>query len=147
MARCRGHPHGSAGGWLVLLKYRADDVGTLVRPTFLDARANPYHFVSPDLKKADLARPPKAAKVPAPHGGLAMDLNPNNKTAPLLEEYIHQQLDWKIEHFRAAGNRCLPTESASAMGLREARGRHYDRLVNEFTADVIDPWMSRNLLK
>ena len=73
--------------WLALMRYQVDEVGTLVRPTVLDAGWYAIHFPSP----------PQAHNTAGGHPvNLVSKPNP-----PLLCEFIHVQIKFTVQHWEA----------------------------------------------
>ena len=102
----------------LVLVYRADSVGTLVRPTQLEAGFDAFHFPSPP------SAPPTA-------GGYTMDWSAMPGYREPLREFLHQRkpdrdnaADWIL-----GGRLSGPTTPGGApLKLNETRRRHYGRL-------------------
>lgn len=118
--------------WLALLCYRVDEVGTLVRPTVLDAGWYAIHFPSP----------PQA---PPTTGGHPVNLDPS-PGSPLLREFIHAQTGFKIGHWDATktaerevtGGMVAATEylEEPADMVRGARKAHHSSLAGEYGSEI-----------
>jgi hypothetical protein len=95
--------------WLLVLKYRARETGTLLRPTMLDAGwdSGGYHFPSPP-------------ELSPPHGGRTMDLG----MAVTIPEYIHQEMSHTLRHWQDGGRRAKATSRAVMGDFLSQRRRH-----------------------
>jgi hypothetical protein len=111
-----------APGWVIVFKYHAREVGTLVRPTQFDAGWNGYHFPSP---------PPH----PRDSGGVVVDLAPA-PWAGLTPEFIHEQIEWRMPHWTAGGRLVKRTIRAVNPPLARARNSHWDALTRHFGPGV-----------
>jgi hypothetical protein len=109
--------------WVILLKYRLREAGTIVRPTLLDAGWLAYHFPSP----------PQA---PLANGGHPMDIRISPRSTALLPEYIHKQIDHSIDHFVDIGR----TSKSSSDGLADQRRTHHNLLIENYGPDILS-WM------
>jgi hypothetical protein len=107
--------------WVVLLTYPVSAVkGPLVRPSQLDAGLYPRHH-------------PLRAAIPVRKGGHPMDLRYEPPAQRLLPEFIHDQIDHDISHFRLAGNLVLQTDLAPvAKDILRERKCHRDLLVRDY---------------
>lgn len=118
------------GDWLILLKYRVRETGTLVRPTQLDAGWNARHFPSPPT-------------TPLAGGGHPMDLGGDGCRAALRPEFIHQQITHTPAHWIAAGKRVQKVdEVVNERDLVLQRVRHWT-LLQSRDGDVIRAWMPK----
>lgn len=105
----------------IVLVYRADSVGPLVRPTQLEAEFNAFHFPSP-------------RNAPLTDGGYTMDWSKKPGYREPLSEFVHQQkskpytkTDWIL-----GGRLCGPTTPGGArLTLNAVRRRHYGRLTSK----------------
>ena len=88
----------SSPRWIVLLRYKVREAGTLVRPTQLDAGWDRYHFPSPPT-------------TPLGNGGHSMDLRVAPPSTSLLPEYIHKQITHRPEHLIKWGRTTETTPS------------------------------------
>lgn len=114
------------GHWLIVLRYRVRDVGSLARPTQLDAGWYAYHFPSPPQAQASV-------------GGHPVDLaHPGG--APLLPEFIHEQAAYTIEQWDAAGQHVGKIGHSRSWGVAQARRHHHRRLVAAYGVNVAN-WM------
>ena len=113
----------------LVLVYKLRDVGTLIRPTQLEAGFDAFHFPSP---------PP----APVSEGGFAMDRSPSSGQQPPLSEFLHEPRPCSAEDWRLGGRLAGPTVLADAGGieLSEARRRHYGRLKLKYQATSTD-WL------
>lgn len=105
--------------WLMLLKYPVQEVGTLIRPTQLDAGWNARHFPSP----------PQALH------GHPMDLRTVPPPTVLLPEFIHQQIDHTPSHVV----KCEKTKGAATGNLSDQRTTHHHLLKDRY--DAVPAWM------
>jgi hypothetical protein len=112
--------------WVIVLRYTAAEAGTLVRPTMLEAGWCALHFPSP----------PKAS---LPEGGYCMDLGSPPPGAALVNEYIHQPIEYFIRHWEAAGSKCERTSEATHWDLAEQRRKHHQRLSGRY--NDVERWM------
>ena len=105
----------------IVLVYRADSVGALVRPTQLDAEFNAFHFPSPQ-------------SAPLADGGYTMDWSAKPGYREPLSEFVHQQKlspDTAKDWIRG-GRLCGPTTPGGApLTLNAVRRRHYGRLTSK----------------
>ena len=113
--------------WLVLLSYTVREAGTLVRPTQLDAGWQEYHFPSP----------PDA---PLEVGGHPMDIRVLPRTRPLLQEFIHKQIDHPLHHWTDTGGELGRTTVLNTKGLDRQRIAHYELLKRVYGLSVAR-WM------
>ena len=112
---------------LIALRYPARDVGTLLRPSQLDAGFNPHHHPSPPSR-------------PIKDGGAVMDLALPPGANGLVPEFIHSQIQFTVQHWRAANCWTGQTSAPVLCDLAEARRRHQGLLR---TAHGVHnpPWM------
>jgi hypothetical protein len=103
--------------WYAVLKYKVGEVGSLFRPSQLDADWSGYHFPSP-------------AGVPVWRGGFPMDCRGESDRP--LSEYVHQQIDHRLDHWTLAGRRVKLGLMNDPLGFQALRRRHHDLLVNHF---------------
>ncbi|MBI3695658.1 MAG: hypothetical protein HY238_12575 [Acidobacteria bacterium] len=123
-----GVPKWSFPRWLIVLRYKASEAGTLVRPTQLDMGWNPYYFP-----------PPPQASVDA--GGYAMALRSSPYSTRLLPMFIHRQIDHSMEHWTAADRLCDRVIRVEPdLDLAAARHAHRQLLAEEYGSDVY-AWM------
>jgi hypothetical protein len=113
--------------WIVPLRYKVLEAGTLVRPSILEAGWSAHHFPSPRT-------------APLPDGGYSMDLLASPRATSLIREYIHQEIDFQERHWRDAGGLCRPTTRAGNGALAQQRQTHYDLLCGKCTQ--VRDWMS-----
>jgi hypothetical protein len=113
--------------WLLLLKYRVREAGTLVRPTQLDAGWASYHFPSP----------PRAL---LPVGGHPMDLRLTPPAGSVLPEFIHKQTRHSVTHWIDAGRNIGQTSSACGKKLTSERIAHHGLLTAVYGPTVVT-WM------
>lgn len=106
----------TAEQWLVVLRYRAAETGTLVRPTQLDAGWYAYHFPSP---------PPW----PVHQGGIVVDLE--GAAAGLTPEYIHAQIDLRPEFWQNSGELLRRTAREVSPELQGVRVRHWLQMARD----------------
>ena len=119
------HPD-TAPVWAVILCYPLRAAGTLARPTILDAGGYSYHFPSPPL--AELGE-----------GGFMMDLRPDPAPEQLRNEFIHQTIDFKFDHWTAAGSRYGETTRAGLDGIDQQREVHHALLERSYNG--VRSWM------
>ena len=119
------------GQWLILLRYRVRETGTLVRPTQLDAGWDCRHFPSPPTTPLTL-------------GGHPMDLGDRSCRPALVPEFIHQQIPHKIEHWEDAGSRIAQVRANTGDEFSYQRWRHFALLKNRDGNAVLD-WMPEPL--
>ncbi len=108
------------GEWWIVLKYKIRNVPRLVRPTQLDVGWYPWHFPSP-------------AGLIASRGGFTMDLCAEEERMLLVREYIHEQIDHTLQHWREGG--CLLGRAESPIRpddnhdefIRQKRGQGHRR--------------------
>jgi len=105
-----GVARATAGQYLMVLKYSVPEAGTLVRPTQLDAGYNAAHYPSPLV-------------VPCSAGGLALDLC-RQSVSSFAPEWIHQEIDWQLEHWTSAKRLLVKTERNVPADLPRTRPRH-----------------------
>jgi hypothetical protein len=118
--------------WQIVVKYPADVVKCLYRPSVLDGGCMyPQHFPSPPV-------------APMAVGGHTMDLG--TSASDLLPEFIHTQIPLKIEYWVDAGSLIGQTFLADyTKKLKENRGNHYEKLTHKYYAgdkNEIKKWMS-----
>lgn len=113
--------------WLILLSYTVAEVGTLVRPTILDADWNGYHFPSPP--QASLAS-----------GGHPMDLRIIPKATTPIPEYIHKQIPHKLAHWTDLGGKIGRSSVPDSTALVDQRTAHLELLTKSYGPDVGN-WM------
>jgi hypothetical protein len=127
-----GVPKQEPSRWLMVLRYTVGEAGTLVRPTFLDAGWAAFHFPSP----------PQAVLIT---GGHPMDLRPIDSASPaerLSREFIHSEIQHRIEHWIDAGRRVMRTSRPTSVSLLDRRRHHHGRLVDTY-GGVVGEWMPR----
>lgn len=112
--------------WVMPLRYKVREAGTIARPTQLDADWYAYHFPSPP-------------QTPLAMGGHPMDLG-SPKAAQLLPEYIHKQIGHKIDHWIDSGKKIGKTTQAVTANLADMRRAHHELLVSRHGPDVLG-WM------
>ncbi len=115
--------------WLVLLRYYCRDVGTLIRPTQLDAGWYRHHFPSPRRDE------------PAQRRGHPMDLGAPSRGYRLLAEFIHQQ----IPHAGHWTGDIKQTVTRVTAELRDQRHAHYLRLRDEYPEVKSGGWIEECL--
>ncbi|MFN7961903.1 MAG: hypothetical protein U0002_11580 [Thermoanaerobaculia bacterium] len=121
------------GRWLVMLCYEAGRVGTLARPTLLDAGTwNYLHFPSPDHLEAR-------------DGGHPMALRSFSRREPLLPEWLHTEIDYRISDWRRAGWAIARLGTGVSGDLLSARRAHHKRLSDTYGPAHIDRWMPSTL--
>lgn len=120
-----------AGRWLAVLTYRLGETLVLARPTFLEADGYEYHFPSP------------VSEMPG-NGGHPMDLQTVPPANKLLPEFIHQQIDHKIEHWLNAGSLLESTEVANSESLCKQRPQHHGLLGQSYGQNKINTWMPQS---
>lgn len=111
------------GRWLIVLRYTVREVGTLVRPTLLDAGWSAFHFPSPP-------------QVPLGSGGHPMNLGDHGKAVGLPREYVHSQIPYRIAHWLAGSQKIGRTERAVTCRLMRQRRQHYQKLVNLYGSKI-----------
>jgi hypothetical protein len=114
--------------WMFLLRYTVRDAGTVARPTQLDAGSYPYHFPSPPQASIEW-------------GGHPMDLQISPPAAFLLPEFIHEQIDHRIEHWDEAGQFCIATTRPMVESLDKQRCTHHKLLALKYGRHDIQYWM------
>lgn len=140
--------------WLIVLRYRVREAGTLVRPTQLDAGEYFGHFPSPPEAALelgghpmDLGWPGSASSSPEPkpvdEGGVGL-IVPARAADRLPPEYVHQQIRHTVDHWIEGGRLCARLGVPTSTGLEAQRGAHRDRLRNIYSRQVLD-WMPRVL--
>lgn len=112
--------------WVMLLRYKVREAGTIARPTQLDAGWYAYHYPSP----------PQA---PLAIGGHPMDLG-SRRAGQLLPEYIHKQIGHKIDHWFDSGRKIGKTTQPVTANLVDLRRAHHELLVSKYGANVL-VWM------
>jgi hypothetical protein len=116
-----GLGHLQEGAWLVVWRYRVEDVAPLYRPTAVEANDSPYHFPSP----------------PGYSFGITM---------PACREVIHRPLRGAVAAASCTG-KLLRLEKFAPFTHNEfaaLRAGHRERLRREFATDGIDPWIGRH---
>jgi len=127
-ATCVGLRLPDPGEWLIVLRYSIEDVGTLVRPTVLDAGWHSCHFPSPRRLAPEI-------------GGHPVDLGPRTHwSSDLLAEYLHAQIEYRFEYWEAAGRRLQKANSSTSCSLINCRSDHRDRLQSKY--GPLEDWMS-----
>jgi len=116
-----------AGSWQIVLRYPAEDVGQLVRPTMLDAGFNQFHFPSPPI-------------FPQPKGGITMALEDPMPVRPLISEWIHRPISFKTEYWIAAGGLCASVVSDAPAPISLYRSNHRERLTRAFPTGITN-WL------
>lgn len=113
-----------SGHWLVMLRYRVREVGTLVRPTQLEAGWYSLHFPSP------------------PHASLAAGGHPveleNGVQGELIPEYIHRQISHTWNHVV----RVARTDDITDPDVHDVRQSHHRRLRARYGDGKIRSWMA-----
>jgi hypothetical protein len=122
-----GAPRRDGPRILLALRYEARDAGTLVRPCQLDAGDFAYHYPSP---------PKRALK----DGGATMDLAVPRGMGDLVPEFIHSQVRFKVEYWKAA-NHWLEITSGPVMGDLAGARRQHQRLLQARYGTHNPPWM------
>lgn len=120
----------SSPRWLIVLKYRLRDGGTVARPTVLDAGGwTAHHFPSPP-------------QTPLGFGGHPMDLSMPalDPPVPFVSEFIHQEVRHTITQWEEAGSWCAPTTGPSPEALEAQRVHHHQRLRQTY-GSTVDGWM------
>jgi len=112
--------------WAILVEYPLSEAGTLVRPTFPDSGGYPLHFPSP----------PSA---PLSVGGLVMHLQTDPPPAVLRSEFIHETIDFQLQHWIAAGPHYAETKRLVAAGIQRQRLAHYKLLLRNYNG--VSQWM------
>ncbi|MBI1786386.1 MAG: hypothetical protein HYR60_02400 [Acidobacteria bacterium] len=110
--------------WLIVLRYTVGEAGTVVRPTQLDAGWNAFHFPSP----------PQAARNV---GGHPMDLRTSPPANGLIPEFIHEQIDHRMEHWIRAGGLSGATARVVDGDLASLRRTHHRLLVRSYGTEVL----------
>jgi hypothetical protein len=127
-----GIPRATHPRWILVLRYTADEVQQLVRPTQLEAGWFGYHFPSPPAGSADA-------------GGHAMSLGERDGDLRLriLPEFVHARLWFRFRHWKAAGRMCgVTTRIVGPMDrLAAYRADHYEDLVADYGQEVIGGWL------
>ncbi len=109
------------GRWIVKLVYRKSLVGKIYHPTQLDAGDDHRHFPPP---------PPQP-------GGHPMQLSdPPTQDPLLLDEFVHQQVDFREEHVRGAAR----TNAVSSFPLQIRRQKHWS-LLDAHYGGIGPDWM------
>ena len=111
--------------WLLVLRYKVREAGTLCRPTQLDGGDYQWHFPSPPSR-------------PRTDGGAAMDLD-LSALPTMRGEYIHMQIQHPIDHWVAGGRLLGRGGPYGSAPLREMRVKHRRLLQAAFPADAL--WM------
>lgn len=122
------------GCWQIVLKYPAEKVNCIHRPTQLDGGYYMYHFPLPVevLNKSGSIS----------HSGHTMDLQINS-FEPLLPEYIHTQIEIEIDYWTDAGSLIKQTEVGQdyLVLLNTFRQQHYKKLQDSYGEKFIESWM------
>jgi hypothetical protein len=58
----------------------------------------------------------------------------------LTPEWIHQEIDWKLEHWIRAGRLLGTTERAVPADLRRTRSRHRTLIKQTFGEETVKQW-------
>ena len=128
-----GIPRATFPRWILALRYTADEVQQLLRPTQLEAGWFGYHFPSP----------PGSADA----GGHAMSLaeRDGNLRLPILPEFVHPRVRFRWQHWKAAGRMCDVTTRVGGPVYRLAvyRADHYEDLVAEYGSEAISGWLAK----
>jgi hypothetical protein len=124
-----GMPRPYGGRWVILLCYKVAAAGTVARPTQLDAGWGPHHFPSPP--QARLRR-----------GGHPISLNTAHDPTELLSEFIHQQINHPITHWKEAGEMMERTSGPTSTSLDVQRINHHRRLASRYGQGVYY-WMPK----
>lgn len=111
----------NAPRWCFLLKYKAREAGTVVRPTQLDAGWYAYHYPSPPKVQNFL-------------GGHPMDLSASS--TDLISEYIHMQIDHTIDQWFNTGKACKRTTLVNNASLSSQRKAHLSLLNNKYGTNI-----------
>jgi len=130
LASALGLAHLGRRDWLLVWRYPVRDVGTLYRPTVVEARDSAFHFPSPPDHPLGVCMP------------LTRDL-------PLCAEVIHRPLLPEIAQARCTGDLLLCTEQEEETSrmyndLEECRSNHVQRLRAEFTSAAQKAWIDRH---
>jgi hypothetical protein len=123
------------GNWQIVLKYSSSDVKCLHRPTQLDGGYFAYHFPLPiEVLKQN--------KNEGSHSGHTMDLQ-KSSSDPLVPEYIHAQIELKLEYWVNAGCLISQTEFGNNYTplLQDLRLHHYKKLQAFYGDGFIKDWM------
>jgi hypothetical protein len=117
-----------AGDFVIVLRYPVRRAGTVARPTQLDAGWDANHFPSPPCSVIGT-------------GGHPLDLHDtDNVRVMLLPEFVHQQVDYFVSDWIAAGSRIERTRGEGLCSLELARERHHRLLVSVYGVTV-EEWM------
>lgn len=121
---------GDAPHWLIVLRYRAREAGTLVRPCMLDS-GWAYFFPSP---------PPSTS-------GHPMDLRIAPCPTHLFAEFLHQQITHRFEHWHPLGGEGFvgKTATPSVKALDRQRDNHLTLLDGRYAPGVVTTWMPDSL--
>lgn len=120
-----GVPKWAFPRWLIVLRYEASQVNSLVRPTVLDFGWYPSYF-------------PPPPQAPLDDGGYAVDLRTSPPPTTLLPTFLHEPMDYTIEHWVAAGRLCGWTDVRP--DLAAARQAHHELLVETY-GQKVSAWM------
>lgn len=123
-----GVPREFAGQYLFVLRYSVSEAGTVVRPTQLEAGWNAVHFPSPPV-------------LVAREGGRTMDLSPEGPPLRLTPEFIHEEIDFRVEHWVFGGRLIKRTNGSVGVQLPAHRERHREALVRRYGYKSIREWM------
>jgi hypothetical protein len=122
------------GSWQIVLKYPAEEVGCIHRPTQLDSGYYFYHFPLPIevLNQTDSIS----------HSGHTMDLQ-KGSFEPLLPEFIHTQIEIKLDYWIDSGSLIKQTKYGRdyTISLNDFRSRHYQKLQASYGKEFIENWM------
>jgi hypothetical protein len=129
-----------AGHWFIVLRYPVREAGTLARPTILDAGWEAHHFPSPLVAPLDEGYPPSPLAGPHGYGGHPMDLDLEAES-DLLPEYIHDQADYRIQQWDAAGRLCRQAGGPTPAGLDAQRRKHHLLLKRRYGEKRVISWM------
>jgi hypothetical protein len=127
-AKAVGLPSTGYPSWVIVLRYKCWEAGTICRPCQLDAGWWDHHFPSP----------PQARPL---DGGHPMDCQATPTAQRLLSEYIHPQFSHKPEHWKAAGRWCVKIGTKATAGLDDLRRAHHGKLGNTYGQSDISTWM------
>jgi hypothetical protein len=115
------------GAWQAVLSYPASAVPRLIRPSQLDSGYNQFHFPSPPCCEQ-------------PRGGLTMELDHRPVQGPLVSEWIHEPIDFRLEQWRAGGELLAAVHAGDWRPVTAYRDRHKSRLYNEFRG-AVETWL------
>lgn len=121
-----GVPVSDCPQWLIVLRYAVRDVGTVARPTQLDAGFHGYHFPTPPTS-------------PLVFGGHPMDLAVPSTADRLLPEFIHKQIDHTPAHWDASDCLCGKIPGPTSTAIATQRRAHHGLLRKTYPGVV--QWM------